>query len=76
MVVDPTINEQYIEMYADESARGGVLEPEGLSCHVVSSVYQLVFSSGVVEVSFKLRDLLDTMHRLDTVLIGFASILF
>ena len=29
VVVDQTINEQYMEMYADESARGGVLETEG-----------------------------------------------
>jgi len=29
VVVDPTINPQYMEMYADEDARGGVLEPEG-----------------------------------------------
>ncbi|KAF2004050.1 acetyl-CoA carboxylase-like protein [Amniculicola lignicola CBS 123094] len=30
VVVDPTINAQYMEMYADEDSRGGVLEPEGL----------------------------------------------
>jgi acetyl-CoA carboxylase/biotin carboxylase 1 len=30
VVVDPTINPQYMEMYADEEARGGVLEPEGI----------------------------------------------
>ncbi|KAB8527784.1 hypothetical protein FH972_025436 [Carpinus fangiana] len=30
VVVDPTINDQYMEMYADEEARGGVLEPDGL----------------------------------------------
>ena len=30
MVVDPTINQDYMEMYADEDARGGVLEPEGI----------------------------------------------
>lgn len=29
VVVDQTINEQYMEMYADETARGGVLETEG-----------------------------------------------
>jgi acetyl-CoA carboxylase/biotin carboxylase 1 len=27
VVVDPTINPQYMEMYADEDSRGGVLEP-------------------------------------------------
>lgn len=30
VVVDPTINPQFMEMYADEDARGGVLEPEGI----------------------------------------------
>lgn len=30
VVVDPTINPQYMEMYADEDSRGGVLEPEGI----------------------------------------------
>ncbi|VEN41740.1 unnamed protein product [Callosobruchus maculatus] len=29
-VVDPTINSRYMEMYADNDARGGVLEPEGI----------------------------------------------
>lgn len=30
VVVDPTINPEYMEMYADEDSRGGVLEPEGI----------------------------------------------
>jgi acetyl-CoA carboxylase/biotin carboxylase 1 len=30
VVVDPTINPDQMEMYADEDARGGVLEPEGI----------------------------------------------
>ncbi len=30
VVVDPTINSSAMEMYADEDARGGVLEPEGI----------------------------------------------
>ncbi|SLM39330.1 acetyl-carboxylase [Lasallia pustulata] len=30
VVVDPTINPDCMEMYADENARGGVLEPEGI----------------------------------------------
>lgn len=29
-MVDPTINPEQMEMYADEDARGGVLEPEGI----------------------------------------------
>lgn len=30
VVVDPTINPQFMEMYADEDSRGGVLEPDGI----------------------------------------------
>ncbi|KAK6460286.1 acetyl-coenzyme-A carboxylase [Scheffersomyces coipomensis] len=30
VVVDPSINEEMMEMYADVEARGGVLEPEGM----------------------------------------------
>ena len=30
VVVDPTINEDMMEMYADVESRGGVLEPEGI----------------------------------------------
>ncbi len=30
VVVDPTINPEQMEMYADEESRGGVLEPEGI----------------------------------------------
>ena len=30
VVVDPCINPEYMEMYADEEGRGGVLEPEGI----------------------------------------------
>jgi len=33
VVVDPTINEQMMEMYADVEARGGILEPPGI-CEV------------------------------------------
>lgn len=29
-MVDPTINPDFMEMYADEDSRGGVLEPEGI----------------------------------------------
>ncbi|KRZ71331.1 Acetyl-CoA carboxylase, partial [Trichinella papuae] len=29
VVVDPSINSRYMEMYADSKSRGGVLEPEG-----------------------------------------------
>ncbi len=30
VVVDPTINSDMMEMYADEESRGGILEPEGI----------------------------------------------
>lgn len=30
VVIDPTINESCMEMYADPESRGGVLEPEGV----------------------------------------------
>jgi len=30
VVVDPTINEEMMEMYVDEEARGGILEPPGI----------------------------------------------
>lgn len=30
VVIDPTINPQCMEMYADEDSRGGVLEPDGI----------------------------------------------
>lgn len=47
-VVDPTINSRYMEMYADNDSRGGVLEPEG-----------------IVEIKFRKKDLLKTIHRID-----------
>merc|ERR1719517_79661 len=31
VVVDPTINEDKMEMYADPDSRGGILEPAGIS---------------------------------------------
>ncbi len=30
VVIDPSINRRYMEMYADPRSRGGVLEPEGV----------------------------------------------
>ena len=50
VVVDPTINLRYMEMYADRMSRGGVLEPKG-----------------TVEIKYRIKDLLQTMHRLDSV---------
>ncbi|TMW67475.1 hypothetical protein Poli38472_011095 [Pythium oligandrum] len=47
-VVDPTINEGIMEMYADPAGRGGVLEPAGL-----------------IEIKYRKKQLLETMHRLD-----------
>ncbi|CAG7704187.1 unnamed protein product [Allacma fusca] len=48
VVIDSTINQRHMEMYADPDARGGILEPEG-----------------VVEIKFRTKDVLKTMHRLD-----------
>lgn len=48
VVVDPTINSRYMEMYADRESRGNVLEPEG-----------------TVEIKYRAKDLIKTMHRLD-----------
>lgn len=50
VVVDPTINDRYMEMYADKESRGNVLEPEG-----------------TVEIKYRTRDLVKTMHRVDHV---------
>lgn len=50
-VVDPTINPRYMEMFADNTSRAGVLEP-----------------SGIVEIKFRNKDLIKTMHRIDTVI--------
>jgi biotin carboxylase/acetyl-CoA carboxylase carboxyltransferase component/biotin carboxyl carrier protein len=51
VVLDTLINPEQIEMYADSTARGGILEPEG-----------------TVDVKYRRRELLKTMHRLDPVL--------
>lgn len=48
VVLDTLINPAAIEMYADPTSRGGVLEPEG-----------------TVDVKYRHRDILKTMHRLD-----------
>ncbi|XP_049883626.1 acetyl-CoA carboxylase isoform X2 [Pectinophora gossypiella] len=55
-VVDPSVNATRMEMYADNEARGGILEPEG-----------------TVEVKFKPRDILKTMHRMDPELLRLGS---
>lgn len=49
VVVDPAINSNQMEMYADPvSCRAGVLEPQG-----------------TVEIKFREKDLIQTMNRLD-----------
>ncbi|EFN66380.1 Acetyl-CoA carboxylase [Camponotus floridanus] len=47
-VVDPTINPRCMEMFADNTSRGGILEPEG-----------------IVEIKFRNKDIVKTMHRVD-----------
>lgn len=51
VVIDAQINSDRVEMYADPSARGGVLEPEG-----------------IVEIKFRVPELLQAMHRIDPVI--------
>jgi len=53
VVLDPTINPSKMEMYCDETGRGGVLEP-----------------AGTVEIKYKDKDVIVTMHRLDPELIS------
>ncbi|KAG0579665.1 hypothetical protein KC19_4G115000 [Ceratodon purpureus] len=53
VVVDSKINSDKVEMYAEKSARGGVLEPEGM-----------------VEIKFRMRELLECMHRIDPELVS------
>eukprot|EP00178_Gracilaria_changii_P014241 TRINITY_DN402_c0_g1_i1.p1 TRINITY_DN402_c0_g1~~TRINITY_DN402_c0_g1_i1.p1 ORF type:complete len:2462 (+),score=353.38 TRINITY_DN402_c0_g1_i1:1194-8579(+) len=48
VVLDTLINPDMIEMYADPTSRGGVLEPEG-----------------TVDVKYRRRHLIKTMHQLD-----------
>lgn len=50
-VVDPTINQEHMEMFADCTSRGGILEAEGM-----------------VEIKFRSKDLIKTMHRIDPIL--------
>lgn len=52
VVLDSLINPDVIEMYADSTSRGGVLEPEG-----------------IVDIKYRRRNILKTMHRLDPKLI-------
>ena len=51
-VVDPMINPRFMEMFADNNSRGGILEPDG-----------------IVEIKFRNKDIVKTMHRIDLVII-------
>ncbi|GMH14091.1 hypothetical protein Nepgr_015932 [Nepenthes gracilis] len=53
VVVDSRINSEHIEMYAEKTAKGNVLEAEGM-----------------VEIKFRSKELLESMHRLDQQLIN------
>lgn len=48
VVVDSKINPDQIEMYAERTAKGNVLEPEGM-----------------IEIKFRVRELIECMERLD-----------
>ncbi|XP_042493144.1 acetyl-CoA carboxylase 1-like [Macadamia integrifolia] len=56
VVVDSKINPDHIEMYAERTAKGNVLEPEGM-----------------IEIKFRVKELLDCMGRLDQQLINLKS---
>lgn len=51
-VVDPTINPRFMEMFADNTSRGGILEPDA-----------------IVEIKFRIKDIVKTMHRVDLVIL-------
>jgi len=53
VVLDATINPRKMEMYCDDTGRGGVLEP-----------------TGTVEIKYKDKDVITTMHRLDPLLMA------
>ncbi|KAJ4966755.1 hypothetical protein NE237_018604 [Protea cynaroides] len=56
VVVDSKINPDHIEMYAERTAKGNVLEPEGM-----------------IEIKFRVKELLDCMGRLDPQLINLKT---
>ncbi|XP_058224894.1 acetyl-CoA carboxylase 1-like isoform X2 [Rhododendron vialii] len=56
VVVDSRINSDHIEMYAERTAKGNVLEPEGM-----------------IEIKFRIKELLECMGRLDRRLIDLKA---
>ncbi|XP_012233203.1 acetyl-CoA carboxylase isoform X2 [Linepithema humile] len=50
-VVDPTINPRFMEMFAENTSRGGILEADA-----------------IVEIKFRTKDILKTMHRIDPII--------
>jgi acetyl-CoA carboxylase / biotin carboxylase 1 len=46
VVVDPTINADVMEMYADPTARGGVLEPSGIGAYSFCCVWSSLQRAG------------------------------
>jgi len=61
-----------IEMYADNSACGGVLEPEGMGERIEmyadnSARGGVLEPEGMVEIKYRDRQLIKTIHRLDPV---------
>lgn len=49
--MDPTINPRFMEMFADNTSRGGILEADA-----------------IVEIKFRNKDIVKTMHRIDSVI--------
>ncbi|KAI8013044.1 Acetyl-CoA carboxylase 1 [Camellia lanceoleosa] len=56
VVVDSRINSDHIEMYAERTAKGNVLEPEGM-----------------IEIKFRMKELMECMGRLDQRLIDLKA---
>lgn len=70
-MIDPTINEVKMEMFADKQARGGILEPPGDYLLLLWRSL-LTYSNrhlGICEVKYRAQEQIVTMHRLDSQLI-------
>nr|XP_032525604.1 acetyl-CoA carboxylase-like [Danaus plexippus plexippus] len=77
-VVDPSVNNLRMEMYADNEARSVEHVYVCYSCTqkllpVVSAACWMLEAEGIVEVKFKQRDILKTMNRLDSNLLRLNS---
>merc|ERR1711871_1477614 len=63
VVIDPTINEEMMEMYVDSNARGGILEPPGI-CDVKFRKREAQLMPLYVQISHEFADLHDRPGRM------------